>query len=93
MNVVAQADTVDQVQRGAWKVEQGGPKQASFMIRYAEISTPKGPRRVGLYTTKVAESKSFSVHAAAVCPTQEPGAKSWAVCEETYFGMLDSLGD
>jgi hypothetical protein len=45
-----------------------------------------------LYTTKVAESKSFTVHAAAVCPALgEPGSKFVNACEWSYFRLLTSV--
>ncbi len=93
IELVAQADTVAQVRRAGWKVQQGGPTRESFIIPYGVISTPKGPRRVVLYTTKVAESKSFSVHAAAVCPGLEPGSAFVNMCEWEYVKMLRSRAD
>jgi hypothetical protein len=92
IDLLPQAETVDQMRRGGWKVEKGGPAQESFIIPSAVISTPKGPRRIALYTTKVAESKAFTVHAAAVCPALgEPGAKFGNGCEGSYFGLLTSV--
>lgn len=90
IDLATQADTVDQVRRGGWKIEQGGPKQASSIVR-SVITTAKGPRRVWLYTTKIAESKSFSVHAAGACPGLEPGSSFYSSCELEYFGMLRAL--
>jgi len=90
IELAAQADTVAEVRRGGWKVEQGGPDRATAIVR-AMIPTPKGPRRVWLYTTKVAESKSFSVHVAGACPGLEPGSSFDSGCEHQYFGMLEAL--
>ncbi|HMF44311.1 MAG TPA: hypothetical protein VKQ32_26745 [Polyangia bacterium] len=91
IDLAPQADTVDQVRRGGWKIEQGGPNKASSIVHTAVISTPKGPRRVWLYTTKLAESKSFSVHAAGACPGLEPGSNFVNMCEGDYFTMLKAL--
>jgi hypothetical protein len=90
IDMAAQADTVEQVRRGGWQVERGGPDQASSIVR-SVISTPKGPRRVWLYTTKLVESKSFSVHAAGACPGLEPGSSFESSCQYQYFGMLRAL--
>jgi hypothetical protein len=94
IDLLPQADTVDQMRRGDWKVERGGPKQESFIIPSAVLSTPRGPRRIALYTTKVVESKSFTVHAAAVCPALgEPGSKFSNTCERSYFRLLTSVAE
>lgn len=91
IDLAAQTDTVDQVRRGSWKIERGGPAQQSSIVHDAVISTTKGPRRVWLYTTKVAETKSFSVHAAGACPGLEPGSNFVSGCEGQYFSMLRGL--
>jgi len=86
-------EAVAEMRRGSWQVQRGGPAQETSIISSAVVTTPKGPRRISLYTTKVAESGSFSVHAAAACAGPEPGSKFASDCEWAYFSMLKSKAD
>ena len=93
IDLLAPNDTVAALRRGSWQVQRGGPAQETSIISSALLSTPKGPRRVSLYTTKVAQSGSFSVHAAAVCGGPEPGSSFISGYESAYFTMLKSKAE
>jgi len=93
IDLLAPNESVAEVRRGHGTVQRGGPTQETSMISSTVVATPKGPRRVSLYTTRVAESRAFSVHAAAVCPGLEPGSKYFSGCEWSYFEMLKSKAE
>ncbi len=80
--------TMDQVKQGSWTVGLGGPVGRNFVLSDVVLKTKKGERMVVLYSTQLADSKTFGLHAAAVCPRKGEGKGKLGACEKTYFKML-----
>ena len=80
--------TIDQVKKGSWAMGLGGPVGQNLVLKNVALKTAKGERTVVLYSTQLADSKTFGLHAAAVCP-KKAAEESLGACEKTYFDMLE----
>jgi hypothetical protein len=78
-----QADTARQVRQHDWVTRLGGRGKTEVASPVA-IETPEGTKTVSLYVTSVAETETYSVYAAAVCPVEE------AACKDAYRGIAIS---
>ena len=80
--------TMDQVKKGSWAMGLGAPVGRNLVLKNVALKTEKGERTVVLYSTQLGDSKTFGLHAAAVCPKKgiEEGL---GACEKTYFDMLE----
>jgi hypothetical protein len=80
--------TMDQVKKGSWSMGLGGPVGQNLVLKNVALKTAKGDRTVVLYSTQLADSKTFGLHAAAVCP-KKTAEEGLGACEKTYFDMLE----
>ena len=80
--------TMDQVGKGSWTMGLGGPVGRNLVLKNVALKTEKGERTVILYSTQLGESKTFGMHAAAVCP-KKATEEGLGACEKTYFDMLE----
>jgi hypothetical protein len=80
--------TMDQVKKGSWTMGLGGPVGQNLVLKNVALKTEKGERTVIIYSTKLAESKTFGLHAAAACP-KKAAEEGLGACEKTYFDMLE----
>ena len=88
--LLPQEVTVAQVAHGRWSAEMGGSVGMTISLHDVTLTTPNGERVVALFSTEMGESKTYGVHAAAVCPKERAKDKGPGPCEETYFAMLKS---
>jgi len=77
------ADTARQVRQHEWVTRLGGRGKTEVASPVA-IETPEGTKTVSMYVTSVAETETYSVYAAAVCPVEE------AACKDAYRGIAIS---
>jgi hypothetical protein len=80
--------TMDQVKKGSWTMGLDGPVGQNLVLKNVALKTEKGERTVVLYSTQLAESKTFGLHAAAACP-KKAAEEGLGACEKTYFDMLE----
>jgi hypothetical protein len=80
--------TMDQVKKGSWTMGLGGPVGQNLVLKDVALKTEKGERTLVLYSTQLAESKTFGLHAAAACP-KKAAEEGLCACEKTYFDMLE----
>ena len=83
--------TAAQVRDGRWSGGLGGPVGVSLILYDVALETGKGERKLTLYVTDLGETKSFGVHASAVCPSAGSPSDE-GPCEKSYFAMLQSAG-
>ena len=80
--------TMDQVKKGSWTMGLGGPVGQNLVLKNVALKTEKGERTLVLYSTQLAESKTFGLHAAAACP-KKAAEEGLGACEKTYFDTLE----
>ena len=89
--LLAPQATEAQVEKGRWSGGLGGPVGVSLILYDVALTTENGERKLVLYVTDLGATKTFGIHAAAVCPSSGSPTKQ-GPCEETYFALLKSAG-
>ena len=77
------ADTARQIRQHEWVTRLGGSGKTEVASPVA-VETPEGTKKVSMYVTSVAETETYSVYAAAVCPVEEE------VCKDAYRAIAIS---
>jgi len=83
--------TAAQVRDGRWSAGLGGPVGRSLILSDVALKTGKGERKLTLYVTDLGSTKTFGIHASAVCPSAG-SASNDGPCDKSYFAMLQSAG-
>lgn len=83
--------TAAQVRDGRWSGGLGGPVGVSLILYDVALKTAQGERKLTLYVTDLGATKTFGIHASAVCPSAGSPSDE-GPCEKSYFAMLQSAG-